>query len=153
MLTPEIKHYIDHCVLCWLATCNAALVPNVSPKEVFTYAGDHTLLIADIASAGSVRNVEQNPNVCVSFVEVFIQKGFKLIGKARVLRPGDADFAPSLERLLPLVSEEFPIRSIFSIDVQRTERILAPSYFLFPDTTEEQQIESALKLYHVERKV
>ena len=80
MLTTDIKKSIDTCVLCWLATVDKDQQPNVSPKEMFTYLDDHTLLIANIASPNSVRNIAQQPKVSVSFVDVFTQKGFKLKG-------------------------------------------------------------------------
>ncbi len=37
MLTSDIKKYIDQSVLCWLATVSKDGIPNVSPKEIFTY--------------------------------------------------------------------------------------------------------------------
>jgi predicted pyridoxine 5'-phosphate oxidase superfamily flavin-nucleotide-binding protein len=78
----EIIQSINESVLCWLATAPAAGVPNCSPKEAFTFRGESELVIANIASPESVRNIQANPNVCVSFVNVFKQKGFKLSGTA-----------------------------------------------------------------------
>ena len=75
MISVEIKNYIERSVLCWLATADAAGVPNVSPKEIFVPFGDDHLLIANIASPESVKNIRGNPHVCVSFVDVFVQKG------------------------------------------------------------------------------
>lgn len=37
IITNEIKKYIDQSVLCWLATVSTDGVPNVSPKEIFSY--------------------------------------------------------------------------------------------------------------------
>ncbi|MFK5037181.1 pyridoxamine 5'-phosphate oxidase family protein, partial [Klebsiella pneumoniae] len=71
MITEEVKNYIDKSVLCWLATSNRQNEPNVSPKEIFTYKDDKTLLIANIASPNSIANINENPNVCVSFVDIF----------------------------------------------------------------------------------
>lgn len=69
MINSEVKKYIDKSVLCWLATVNGLNEPNVSPKEVFTYVGEHTLLIANIASPNSIKNISENPNVCISFID------------------------------------------------------------------------------------
>ena len=44
-LTQGIKKSIDKCVLCWLATVSNDLIPNVSPKEVFTYFGDDKIIM------------------------------------------------------------------------------------------------------------
>jgi predicted pyridoxine 5'-phosphate oxidase superfamily flavin-nucleotide-binding protein len=85
MITNEVKKYIDNSVLCWLATCSKDGEPNVSPKEMFTYKDENTLLIANIASPSSIANIQENPKVCVSFVEVFVQKGFKIKGNAIII--------------------------------------------------------------------
>lgn len=149
MLNAEVKKYIDHCVLCWLATANGQNEPNVSPKEIFTYQDETTLLIANIASPNSVANIRDNPNVCVSLVDVFVQKGFKIKGIAKLIDKNDTDFAEKVKPLAALATERFPIRSVIEIAVTKVDKILAPSYLLYPDTTEAAQIESAMKVYNV----
>ena len=85
-LTNEIKEYIDRSVLCWLATASIDNVPNVSPKEIFKYYESDKIIVANIASPQTVRNIKRNENVCVSFVDVLVQKGFQLKGKARIIK-------------------------------------------------------------------
>lgn len=65
--------------------------PHVSPKEVFAVVDDQHVVIANIASPHTVRNIAINPRVCLSFVDVFVQKGFKLQGLARTVVSGDTD--------------------------------------------------------------
>ncbi|MEL7118037.1 MAG: pyridoxamine 5'-phosphate oxidase family protein [Bacteroidota bacterium] len=48
-LSPEIKECIDKAVLCWLATSSKENIPNVSPKEMFTYYQDEFIIVANIA--------------------------------------------------------------------------------------------------------
>ena len=88
MLTPEIIASAERSVLCWLATVDGQGQPNVSPKEIFRLMPPASLAIANIASPCSVRNVRANGKVCVAFVDVFVQKGYKLLGDARVISPG-----------------------------------------------------------------
>lgn len=150
MLTPDLKQAIDQAVLCWLATSSTDHEPNVSPKEMFTHLDDETLLIAHIASPNSVRNIVQNPKVCVSFVDVFTQKGFKLKGEAKLIAKNEPDFAAKAKRLTDLFSDKFPIQTLIEIHVSSVNRILAPSYVLFPKTTTEQsQIAGAMRTYQV----
>lgn len=150
MLTTELKQAIDKAVLCWLATTSTEYEPNVSPKEMFTHLDDETLLIANIASPNSVRNIVQNPKVCVSFVDVFTQKGFKLKGKARIIAKNEPDFAVKAKRLTDLFSDQFPLQALIEIHISSVSRILAPSYVLFPETTTEQsQIAGAMQTYQV----
>ena len=83
MLQQNIKDYIKRSVLCWLATVDGNQ-PSVSPKEIFTNYGDDTVIIANIASPNSIKNIIRNNKVCVSFVDIFSQKGFQLYGEAHV---------------------------------------------------------------------
>ena len=150
MLNADIKKSIDTCVLCWLATVDEDQQPNVSPKEMFTYQDDHTLLIANIASPNSVRNITRQPKVSVSFVDVFTQKGFKLKGEAKLITKEDASFAAKAKRFADLFSDKYPVQCVIEIKVTKVDPILAPNYWLFPDTTTEQsQIEGAMRTYGV----
>ena len=151
MLTDEIRQSVDESVLCWLATCGADASPNVSPKEIFLAYGEDEIIIANIASPKSVKNIRVNPQVCVSFVHVFKQKGFKLKGKASYLQKGDSGYEPRFERIFSITGDAFPVKGIIAIKVEKAAKILAPSYLFFPDTTEAAQIEAAHQTYGVFR--
>lgn len=151
MLTPQMLDALNTSVLCWLATCDAQGQPNVSPKEVFAAVDARHLVIAHIASPTSVRNLADNPRVCVSFVNVFTQKGFKLQGDAAVIWPADPRFAGLEPLLLKMTRGKFPIRAAILVSVTAVDPIVAPSYWLFPeDTTEASQVASAMRTYGVE---
>jgi uncharacterized protein len=149
MFTQEVIKYIEQGVLCWLATSDKDNFPNVSPKEMFTYFEDNKILIANIASPNSIANILENSNVCVSFVDVFVQKGFKIKGQAKIIYKEDADFEIKVKPLIALYSDKFPISAIIEITVQKIALIQAPSYFLYPEITEEMQIKSAMDTYKV----
>lgn len=149
MLSNEVKNYIDKSVLCWLATSNRHNEPNVSPKEIFTYKGENTLLIGNVASPNSIKNIKYNPQVCVSFVDVFVQKGFKIKGKALLIDQNDHGFNEKVKPLTDIFTDEFPIKTVIEIHISEVDAIQAPSYFLYPDRTEQFQIESAMKTYKV----
>lgn len=149
MINDDVKKYIDLSVLCWLATCDKELTPNVSPKEIFTYQGNNTLLIANIASPNSVSNIKINPNICVSFIDVFVQKGYKLKGIARIIERNDPLFATIVKPLTDIFTDQFLIQSVIEMTVTKAEIIQAPSYFLYPDTTEAGQIANAMTSYKV----
>lgn len=151
-LTPDVRTAAERAVLCWLATSDTSGQPNVTPKEVFAVADDAHLVIANIASPGSAANVAVNPRVCVSFVDVFRQKGFKVLGVATDVAPTDPAFARWVAPLRALAGERFPIRSVFVVRATAVEAIVAPSYWLFPDeTTEASQERAALRAYGVAR--
>lgn len=149
MLSAEVVRSIQTSVLCWLATVDGDGKPNVSPKEVFAPLDDSHVVIANIASPGSVRNVRHNPYVCVSFVDVFVQKGHKLRGSARIVEPDDTEFDAVCAPLLTITQGRFPIKSVIVVQINDVEAIVAPSYWLFPGTTEAGQVASALAAYGV----
>lgn len=149
MLTDDVLDYINRSVLCWLATVDAEGAPNVSPKEVFAAIGQHSVAIANIASPSSVRNIQVNARVCASFVDVFIQKGYKLQGTAEIVVPADSRYPELLAPLTKITNGLFRIHSIISMRVTAVEPIIAPSYRLLSGTTEESQISGAMRAYGV----
>ncbi len=152
MLDKEILKYIDKSVLCWLATVDSNNQPNVSPKEVFTVFQNKAIVIANIASPKTVKNIKQNPLVCISFIDVFVQKGFQLKGRASILDKSNPLFEPVEQVLLKITKGLYPFSSITYIEVEKVKPIVAPSYFLYPETTtEEQQIKNALKTYDIQK--
>jgi predicted pyridoxine 5'-phosphate oxidase superfamily flavin-nucleotide-binding protein len=151
MLTKDIVECAKRSVLCWLATCDAEGMPNVSPKEIFTIWSDTQILIANIASPGSVRNIEVNAQVCLCFVDVLIQKGFKLKGQARNVRPSDPDYLELVKPLEAMTFGRFVIESIILMEVVSVDRVLAPSYqFYGHEVSEMTQKASAMKAYGVQ---
>ena len=146
-LSAEIKKSIDKSVLCWLATVSVDGMPNVSPKEVFTYFGEDAVLVANIASPQTVKNIKANNKVCISFIDILVQKGFQLKGEAEIIYQKDLNFSELEEKLLPIINGVFPIASIIKIEVHEAKPIIAPRYMFFPETTEEQQIANARKTY------
>ena len=152
MLDDTIKDYMDRSVLCWLATQNKGQ-PSVSPKEIFTYYGDHNIIIANIASQHSVQNINACNNVCVSFIDIFAQKGFQTYGKAKILSSTQADdnFEEKHAILQKLAGDNFKVLSVIDLIVEKIKPILAPSYRINSDMDESQMIENGLKTYGVRR--
>ncbi len=151
LLTEPIRETARRSVLCWLATVDAEGQPNVSPKEVWTIADEQHVVVAHIASPISARNIAQHPLVCLSFVDVFVQKGFKLLGTAREVRADNAEFAIWAKPLLAIVGQRFTIQSVLLVHVKSVAAIVAPSYRFYPDdTTEASQVASGMRAYKVQ---
>jgi predicted pyridoxine 5'-phosphate oxidase superfamily flavin-nucleotide-binding protein len=149
-LDTDVIRLMDESVLCWLATSSAIGQPSVSPKEIFAPFKNNSIIIANIASPGSARNIRENPRACVSFVNVFTQKGYQVFGQAILLRDGDEDYPPVRDALFALSGEAFPFQSAFRVMIEQVKEIIAPRYRLYPETTEQDQIRSAMKTYGIE---
>jgi len=146
-LTTAIKESIDRSVLCWLATASTDGIPNVSPKEIFNYYKEDKIIVANISSPQTIKNIKQNNNVCISFIDVLIQKGYQLKGKAKIIVKSDPGFQEMEKILVKITGGNFPFKTITAITVEDAKPIIAPKYRLYPETTEEQQVESAKKAY------
>ena len=147
ILNTEIKESINKSVLCWLATVSAENVPNVSPKEIFNYYKADRIIVANIASPQTVRNIKKNENVCVSFMDILVQKGFQVKGKAKIIKKTDSEFQEMEKILVKMTGGNFPFSTITEITLVHAKPIIAPKYILYPETTEKEQIESAKELY------
>lgn len=148
MLTDDIRDYAKRSVLCWLATCSDE-GPSVSPKEIFACFGDDRIIIANIASPHSVKNVQADARVCVSFVDVFSQKGWQLYGNAVLMRAGDDGFSDRQAILQAMAGEAFRVATLWDVTVTKAKDIIAPSYRFNPDVTEAEMRESAMRTYGV----
>ena len=150
ILSTAVRQTARRSVLCWLATVDADGQPHVSPKEVWTIADEQHVVVANIASPVTARNIRQRPQVCLSFVDVWVQKGFKLSGAAHEVGADDPAFSAWAAPLLAMVGQRFVIHSVFVIRVTSVAAIVRPSYRFFPDeTSEASQIEAAMRTYGV----
>ena len=150
IFTSDLKAMAKRSVLCWLATADECGQPNVSPKEVFAVADDEHIVVANIASPGSAKNIHANGKVCLSFVDVFAQKGFKVYGVATDVKPTVTEYFRWVEPLRTMAGDRFPIHSVFVVRATAVEPIIAPGYRLYPsETTEASQVQAALRAYGV----
>ena len=70
-------------------------------------------------------------------------------GIATLVDVNDIAFKNKVKPLVDLFTDQFPIKTVIEIKVTRVDRIQAPSYFLYPDITEESQVKNALRTYKV----
>lgn len=146
--TEEMKTCIENAVLCWVATSDKSGQPNVSPKEVFT-SNLNQIVIAHIASPKSARNIETNPQVMVSVVDVFAQHGWQFSGEARLVWAESEEFRELSKPLVEITKGEYPMKAVMEVSVQKSHRIVAPSSWLFPDLPTERVRNQVLARYGV----
>lgn len=121
---------------CWLSTITESGYPNVSPKDCFIVLSDKQMIIANVASDYARSNIENNNKVCVSFVDIFSQLGYKLVGTGQVLHGSDANYAKYKEDLEHLmiarnigpngINPILPLKNIFLINIDSIYVLKAP---------------------------
>ncbi|MHA7901298.1 MAG: pyridoxamine 5'-phosphate oxidase family protein [Henriciella sp.] len=149
ILDENTRNLIQRSVLCWLATIGHDGEPSVSPKELWGISGDNALVIADIASPNSVNNIRHRSRVCVSFLDIFLQKGMKLYGNAELIPNNASAFEELGLELLEIAGAKFKIRNLIYVCIDRASKIVAPSYKLFPDADEQKMLQESYKTYGV----
>lgn len=149
LLDQSILRLLDESVLCWLATGSDTGQPSVSPKEIFLSFNNDSIIIANVMSPKSARNLKANPKACVSFVNVFSQVGYQISGSAQYLTQSDNGYSEIERELLKITQGEIPFKSAFRVFAEEINEIIAPRYRLFPETTEQSQIASAMLTYGV----
>lgn len=91
LLTAEMRDFIDRLRLGFVATVSPDGRPSVSPRgTIMAWGGGASdeLVIADIRSPETTSNVERNPEVEVCIVDPLLRRGYRLRGRAEVLRGG-----------------------------------------------------------------
>jgi len=149
MITPEIRDSIEASVLCWLATVSADGIPNVSPKEAFYCNEEDHILIAHVASPQTIANLQQQPEVCLSFIDIFTQRGFKIHGQASILESDHEDFRSRSAILATMVGPSHKILALIVIRPTAVAEVVAPSYTIHPETTERDMVKQSLETYRV----
>ncbi len=150
LITADVKKYMQDSTLCWLATSDKNNQPNVSPKELFIQGHGDQILVAEVISHISMTNILQNPLVCISFINIFTQKGYNIKGVAEIIAPEDKRFKELSSPLMHMVNTRFTVLHLISIEVKEVTPIIAPSYYFIEEITEQEHIDRALKSYHVQ---
>jgi predicted pyridoxine 5'-phosphate oxidase superfamily flavin-nucleotide-binding protein len=89
MLDDDMKRIVREQRLGYVATVCPDGTPNLSPKGTTAVWDDHHLVFLDIASPGTVANIEAGPAVVeVNVVDPIRRKGYRFKGRAEVHRHG-----------------------------------------------------------------
>ncbi|MFT5863614.1 MAG: putative pyridoxine 5'-phosphate oxidase superfamily flavin-nucleotide-binding protein [Flavobacteriales bacterium] len=105
------------------------------------------MIVANIASSQTVKNIQSNPKVSVSFIDILVQKGYQLKGTAEIVSKEHPLFSEMESKLIEISQGLFPFTTITSICIEHVKPIIAPRHLLYPDTTVKAQIQAAKNQY------
>lgn len=126
ILTTEIKDFVRKQKLAFVATVCPDGTPNLSPKGTTTVWDDDHLVFADIHSPGTVNNLSGNPSVEINVVDIFIRKGYRFKGVAKILSQGALfDEVISFYQNAGL---KYSIKNIVLIKVEQVLPLWSPVY-------------------------
>ncbi len=142
ILTEEMKRLVVEQRLAYIATVCPDGTPNLSPKGTIRVWDDDHLAFGDICSPGTMENLRHNASVEINVVDVFLRKGYRFKGTARVVSDG-----PQYQEFINLYTSSGNgsqqrvtnlIRAIVLVEVTRALPLVSPGYT--PGVTEEQMV-------------
>lgn len=86
-IPAEIQSFLPG-KLAWVATAASDGTPNTTPKGSLRVLDDQHLLFADLFSGKTRQNLEQNPKVAVTVIDMATSAGFQFKGTAELISSG-----------------------------------------------------------------
>ena len=88
VLTGEMRLLVDRQRLGYVATVTPDGEPSLSPKGTTAVWGDDQLVFADLASPGTIKNLQHNAALEINVVDPLTRKGFRFRGTGEVTKDG-----------------------------------------------------------------
>ena len=126
VLTDAMKAMVQRTQLCYVATATPDGKPNLSPKGSLAVWDDNTLVFADIASPGTIANLEVNPAIEINIVDPFLRKGYRFAGRASVVSEGDT-FRTVKDQLQRKHGPRLPVNHVVIVHVDRAASLISPA--------------------------
>ncbi len=132
ILTDAMKHSLTEQRLIFAATVCPDGTPNLSPKGTVMVWDDDHILFTDLASPGTMRNLETNPAIEINAVNVFSRRGYRFKGIATIHKD-DQVAAAVRERMrsgpTTLQGLADRVRAVALIQVSEALPLISPGYW------------------------
>ncbi len=133
-LTTAVKDFVAVQRLAFLATVCPDGSPNLSPKGLAFILDDRQIVIGEVRSPASIKNLDFQPIAELNVVDRNLRKGYRFKGTCVVHKSGkEFDLLTEFLRSKGAVS---PIQSIIVMTVEHVHQISSPVYDR--DVTEEE---------------
>lgn len=122
------------CIETWrlgfLATVSPDGKPNVSPKGTFIVVDEETIAFGEMRSPNTVRNLSQNREVEVNFVDTLTRRGTRIRGQAQMVGKDEERYKDLLPYFLAIWGEELcaMFNQIIVIPVGTVKPLQSPIY-------------------------
>jgi uncharacterized protein len=148
-ITVDAEAIIKGAILSFVATVNEDGTPNLSPKASLTVRNGK-LYFADIASPGTLRNLNLNPAVEINVVDIFQRRGYRFNGRAFILPPGDDEYSMIADWIRLTNGPEYPVEHVVRVDIRSISSLLSPAHiFADPPRSQDEIQETYRQKYGV----
>ncbi len=148
MLNDDMKTIIKRSNLSFVATINQDGSPNLSPKSTLRPFDDNSLIFANLASPGTVENLNRSSKTEINCIDVFSRRGYRFTGTATVHSPGDDIYNEFNQTILLELGPSTKVHDAVLIKLTSVSPILSPAYDN-PSCTEEKLRETYFRKYGV----
>ena len=132
ILNDDMKRALSEQRLIFAATVCPDGTPNLSPKGTVMVWDDDHILFTDLASPGTMRNLEHNPSIEINTLDVFARKGYRFKGSV-VVHKNDDLMAAVQERMRngpsTVTGLADSVRAAVLIRVEQALPLVSPGYW------------------------
>ena len=128
MITQEIKAFLNHQKLGYVATVSSDGKPNISPKGTIIGWESNVLAFADIRSPDTMKNLQSNPHVEINVIDPLSRKGYLFRGQTSIVK--DSDLFKEILKHYRNMGIKSPIHSIVLVYVSSVSEVTSPLYDL-----------------------
>ena len=86
-IPKEVQEFVKN-KMAWVATASPDGVPNTTPKGTVQIIDDEHIVFADLFSLKTRDNLQKNPKVAVTVVDMEKYKGYQFKGSAQLVDSG-----------------------------------------------------------------
>ena len=130
MLSTSMIKLIDDHKLGFVASVDANGSPNLSPKGTFVVLDPEYLMFSEIRSPNTLKNILENPEIEINFVDPFSRKGVRVKGITRVIEKSDEEFDELFHYFDQWGELTNLIKHIIILKITRARTMCSPIYDL-----------------------
>ncbi len=127
-ISDEVKRFLEHQKLGFVATVSPDNTPNVSPKGTILAWDDEHIIFADIKSPQTISNLENNPSVEINVIDPILRKGYRFKGQGKILKDNE-----EFSKILKFYAEKgtkSKINAVVMVKVDTLSEVTSPLYDL-----------------------
>ncbi len=127
-ISDEVKRFLEHQKLGFVATVSPYNTPNVSPKGTILAWDDEHIIFADIKSPQTISILENNPSVELNVIDPILRKGYRFKGKGMILKDNE-----EFSKILKFYEEKgtkSKINAVVMVKVDILSEVTSPLYDL-----------------------
>jgi len=126
-LDDDMVQMVETQRLCYAATVGQGGIPNLSPKGTVRVWDKNHICFCDIASPGTIKNIQANSWVELNVVDILSRRGYRFLGKGSVHRNDDV-FMNVTNRIFKEEEVTYSVQCVVLVKVLRALPIVSPGY-------------------------